>query len=399
MTQGTTVAAEEPAMPGGARPAAARRVWTARLVPAGRVLAAVALLAGCGGDEEPEAEAAPEYVSVGRENVAVVASEQIQTGPVISGTLTAQNSATVRAESGGTVIQVFAEQGQPVGRGAVLARIEGITAEQAYLSAQAALRSAERNLEVAEREAERTSTLVRAGALAERDLENARNGTSAAQAQVAGARAQLAAAAKQVENTVVRAPIAGIVSDRPVNAGDVVAPGAPLFTVVDPGDMRLEASVPSEQLGSIRIGAPVRFTVNGYPGRTFTGRIERINPSADPVTRQVPIFVSIPNSGGSLVAGLFAQGRIAADQRVALVVPVSALDQRGATPRVLRVRGGVTEQVGVRTGITDPETERIEITAGLAAGDTVLTGAATGITASTPIRIGPAPAPAARPAS
>jgi multidrug efflux pump subunit AcrA (membrane-fusion protein) len=78
--------------------------------------------------------------------------------------------------------------------------------------------------------------------------------------------------------------------------------GAPLFTVVDPRSMRLEGSVPAADLGALRIGAPVRFTVSGYPGRTFDGTIQRINPAADPVTRQVPVVVSIPNDGGVLVA-------------------------------------------------------------------------------------------------
>lgn len=366
--------------------------WTmSRGTITGSRLAAIALatagLAACGGDEAASENAAPGYVNVGAENVAIVTMEEIQSGPVISGSLAAEQSATVRAETGGTVVQVYAEQGQTVARGAVLARIEGATAEQGYLSAQAAVRSAERNYDVAQREEARVVRLVEAGALADRDLESARNSVAAGQAQLANARSQLALAAKQVENTVIRAPIAGIVSDRPVNAGDVVSPGTALYTVVDPGGMRLEASVPSDQLSVIRIGAPVSFTVSGYPGRVFDGRIQRISPAADPVTRQVPIYVSIPNTGGALVAGLFAQGRIAASTRQTLVVPESAVDQSGVSPTLVRVKGGVTERVPVQLGISDSETERVEVTAGVAAGDTILIGAAMGIASQTPVRV------------
>jgi membrane fusion protein (multidrug efflux system) len=352
-------------------------------------------LAGCGGDGNAAEEAAPNVVNVGLENVTIVAAQEIQSGPVISGSLKAESEATVRAEIGGTVIQVYADKGQAVARGTVLARIEGVTAEQGYLSAQAGVRSAERNLQVSQREQERTTTLVQAGALADRDLENARNGVASAQAQLASARAQLAAAGKQVENTTVRAPISGVVSDRPVNGGDVVSPGTALFTVVNPGTMQLEASVSSDQLAAVHVGAPVTFTVSGYPGRSFTGRIERISPSADPVTRQVPIYVSVPNAGGALVAGLFAQGRVTSSTRQTLVVPTSAVDQTGVTPSVVRVKGGVTERVPVQTGISDPETERVEVVSGLAAGDTVLTGAAMGISPKTPVRVGAAAAAAA----
>ena len=82
-----------------------------------------------------------------------------------------------------------------------------------------------------------------------------------------------------------------------------------MFRIIDPSSMRLEASVPSEDLSILRVGANVDFTVRGYD-RSFTGRIERIAPQADPTTRQVPIYVAIPNPGGRLVAGLFAEGRV-----------------------------------------------------------------------------------------
>ena len=99
--------------------------------------------------------------------------------------------------------------------------------------------------------------------------------------------------------------------------------------------MRLEASVPSDQLSAITIGATVNFQVRGYPGQTFAGRIERISPMADPVTRQVPIFVTIPNTQGRLVAGLFAEGRVVQEVKQALVVPLTAVNERAGAPWVL----------------------------------------------------------------
>jgi RND family efflux transporter MFP subunit len=151
--------------------------------------------------------------------------------------------------------------------------------------------------------------------------------------------------------------------------------------------MRLEASVPAEQLASIRVGVPVSFTVSGYPGREFVGHIIRINPTADPTTRQVRIYVSIPNAGRTLVGGLFATGRMSSSSRMGLIVPTTAVDVRGTAPFVMRVRQSKVEKVQVQVGLTDKTSETIEIIAGLQAGDTLLTGAAQGITPGTVVRV------------
>jgi membrane fusion protein, multidrug efflux system len=355
----------------------------------GRLLLAgvVAVVAGCGGPEVEGSEEA-DALAVGPESVVIVKHDGISTGPIISGTLETERSATVRAEIGGSVLGTFAEEGQPVGAGQLLARIDDAAVQDALLSAQSGLRSAENSVEIAEREASRAERLAAGGAIATRDAELALNQLSTAHAQLADAVARLSQAQKQLDATRVRSPLDGAVSERAVNAGDVVAPGAALFTVIDPSRMRLEAAVPSEQLGSLSVGTPVEFEVRGYPGVVFRGTIERINPAADPATRQVPIYVSVPNVGNRLVAGLFAEGQVERESRDALIIPMSALDETDAAPTVLRLRGGLTERVNVQLGVRDPETERVEIVAGLAAGDTLLTGAARTITPGTPVRIG-----------
>src|SRR5690606_32069324 len=198
----------------------------------------------------------------------------------------------------------------------------------------------------------------------------------AARAQLAVSRAELAQASEQLSGTVVRAPISGLVSEKPVNQGDVVSVGEHLFTVVDPTSMRLEATVPSEHLASLAVGAPVEFSVRGYPGQTFEGRVERIAPAADPASRQIPIIVSIPNPGGKLVANLFAEGRVAAKRKRALTVPTDAVDLEDAERNVTVVRDGKVRVVAVETGLVDEVRDRVEVTSGLAEGELVLLGPA-----------------------
>jgi len=339
-------------------------------------------------DKASAAETAKaEMMVVGPENITVAANGSIMTGPSISGTLEPEREAVLRAQVPGSVLQTYADQGQAVNAGAVLARIDATGIQDAYTSARAGLIAARNVADVAAKDLARNQKLLAAGAIAERDIDQSRRASIAAQAALEDANSRLASAQKAYRSTTVTAPFTGVVSERPVSAGDVVQPGSALFTVVDPSSMRLEASVPAEQLASIRIGVPVNFTVSGYPGRQFVGRIVRINPTADPTTRQVRIYVSIPNAGRALVGGLFATGRLSTATKMGLVVPASAVDVRGTAPFVMRVRQGKVEKVQIQTGLTDKSSESIEVISGLQAGDTLLLGAAQGITPGTAVRI------------
>jgi len=355
-----------------------------------------AMLSRSKGDNASAAETTKlEMITVGSENIAVATTGSIMAGPTISGTLEPEREAVLRAQVQGSVLQTYADQGQAVSPGTVLARIDATGIQDAYASARAQVVAAKNAADIASRDQARNEKLLAAGAIAERDIEQSRRASIAAQAALEDANSRLASAEKQFRSTTVTSPFAGVVSERPVSAGDVVQPGTALFTVVDPSSMRLEASVPAEQLALIRVGVPVVFTVSGYPGREFVGHIVRVNPTADPTTRQVRIYVSIPNAGRALVGGLFATGRMSSATKTGLVVPASAVDVRGTSPSVMRVKGGKAEKVQIQVGITDRTSETIEVLSGIQAGDTLLLGAAQGITPGTPVKVSISSAPAA----
>ncbi|HEY0777235.1 MAG TPA: efflux RND transporter periplasmic adaptor subunit [Gemmatirosa sp.] len=361
---------------------------------------AVALLAtgfglmGLGACKRGAAQAAQDSAAaanaptvVGLENVALVARDRLASGPTLSGALTPERAATLRAQSSGTVTAIYAEAGQRVSQGQSLARVETTGLPDQVASARAQLAAARANAAVAARDAERNDRLLVAGAIAARDAEASRAQATASRAQVTAAEAQLATAQRQLGNTSAAAPFAGIVGTRSVNVGDVVSPGTALYTVVDPSSMQLTGSVNADQLGQVRLGQPVRFTVTGYPGRDFTGRVTRIAPVADPTTRQVQIIASIPNAGNTLVGGLYAEGRVTSETRDALVVPADAVDQRGVAPTVVRVRGGRAERVPVQLGLRDDAAERQEIRGAIAVGDTLLRGAAQALAPGSLVRV------------
>jgi membrane fusion protein, multidrug efflux system len=344
-------------------------------------------LAGCKGEaEETSATASETVVTVGPENIVVAELTELRSGPAVSGNLEAKRAATIRAEVSGSVLKTEADEGARVQRGELLANLDDTSVRDAYLSARSQVRSTESALEVARRNADRADRLSNAGAIPDRDLESARLDLTNAEGALADAKARLAAATKQLEDTRIRAPFSGVVSERQADAGDVVQVGTALFTVVDPATLRLDAGVAAEQIGRLRVGTPVEFQVSGI-NRRFVGKIARINPVVDARTRQIRIYVDIPNPDAQLAAGLFAEGRVAMDTKRAVAVPVTAVDSRGTTPVLHLLKAGRVKEVPIKLGVRDEVAEMVEVLSGLAAGDTVLLGSAQGITEGNRVRV------------
>jgi RND family efflux transporter MFP subunit len=349
--------------------------------------ATVASMAACRGSESEEVGQAPPPAVIGPENLAVAIDTVLTAGPLLSGTLEPELAATVRAEVGGAVTEVRVDDGQPVKRGDILVRIDDTAVRDAYLSARAALRAAEATAQLARRNAERATRLHEGGAIAEREVEDAATAATTAEGQLADAQSRLANAQKQQSKTVLRAPFAGVVANVTVSQGDIVQSGGALLSVIEPRSLRLEASVPVEDIAAVKPGTDVNFTVSGFARRAFTGKVQLVSPAVDPTTRQVRVLVAIANQDRALVAGLFADGRVATERRNAVVIPRAAIDSRGIRPLVVRLKSGRVERVEVETGLEDRVNERVEVRQGVAPGDTVLMGGAAGLAPGTPATV------------
>jgi membrane fusion protein, multidrug efflux system len=366
----------------------------------------LAAAGGCkqdGGKGAPATEAVAPPVRIAPEDYVVVKRGALQTGPRISGTLEASQRAFVRAETGGTVVDTPRELGDPVKKGDLLARIESKALGDVAGSARAGVTAAQARVDLAKKEVARMEVLVKGGAVAARELDRARSELVAAQAAVTQARAQVSSSSSQLGDATVRSPITGLVAKRSVSKGDVVMMGTALYEVIDPSTMRLDASVASDDLAALAPGKSVDFAVRGYPGQKFQGTIARIAPSADPVTRQIQVLVDLPNPGNKLVAGLYAEGRVAVAQVEGLILPLAAIDLTGDQPTVLRVKDGVLERSVIAIGVRDERDEIAEVTAGVGDGDiVVLSQARKNLTAGAKVEVVPAaaaaPAPAAAPA-
>lgn len=376
-------------------PAGSADLVTTTPIPSRASLAACAMLilAACGGgdaDAASETPAVPPPVEVAATTVAVAESTVVQSGPVLSGTLTAERSAQLRPQVGGTIVSLRVREGDRVRAGQSLAVIDTTVLAQQHRSALSGVRSAELAARTAARDEARSDTLFQAGAIAERDREAAHDRTQQAEAMLQDARAGLAAVEQALEHAQVRAPFSGVISDVPVSVGDAVQPGTtPIAVLIDPTMLELEAAVPSENLGTIAPGVEVEFTVSAHGGEIFRGTVSRVNPAVDPATGQVRLYVRLPNPKGELAVGLFAEGRVAVESVRGIAVPSDAIDRMAPELAVKRVRGGVVENVPVTLGLHDELAERIQVTSGLAAGDTVLTGASLGTPVGATVRTAP----------
>jgi len=360
------------------------------LIPVTFALATATLsLSAChhAASESAADSTAAQQMVIGTENIAIATQGMVTNGPTISGTLTPALQATIRAQVSGSVVSTNVDVGQTVGRGQLLGQLDASAIRDAYYSAQTGVTSAQDVYDIAARNLQRSQTLLAAGAIAQRDLETAQQSVSSAKATLDNAKAQLANAQKNLDNTKITAPFSGVVSQRSVSAGDVVQPGSALFMVVDPSSMRLDASVSSDQLSDVHLGTEVSFTVTGYPGRDFRGTITRVSPAVDPTTRQVALTVAIPNATHTLVAGLYADGRLASQTQHGVVVPQSTIDTRLQRPAVLRLHNGKAEHIDVTLGMRDDRAGLVQVTNGVTPGDTLLVAAAQGITPGTPVRV------------
>lgn len=309
---------------------------------------------------------------VAPEDVLTVRSNALAAGPVITGSIQPERRADLRAEVSAVVLQVLKENGEPVKKGDLLVRLDDTSIRDSLASSEEAVRNAGQVLDQARRMLERNRTLRASGMASLQALEDAEVRLNTAQSELAAARARAVAARQQVERTLVRAPFDGIVSERKVSNGDTAQIGKELVKVIDPHSMRFEGLVSADRIGVVQVSQPVLFRVNGYPGQNFQGKVRRVDPAANAVTRQVEVLVAFTGSVQPRVAGLYAEGRIETETSDALMLPGSALVQAGDERYVWRVKDHRLSKVPLAVGTRDERTGLWQVTSGLAAGDVVL---------------------------
>lgn len=307
------------------------------------------------------------------EDVAVATVGSVTTGVTLTGSLEPAEKVTVTAQVGGTIGATTVDRGSAVSRGQRLTTIQAAGVQSQVAGARAGVAAAEANLAVARTQRDAARRLYEAGATSLVDFQNVQAAYAAAEAQLAAARAQATAAGEAAGYTAVTAPIAGTVSARPAEPGQAIRAGDEILSIVNTSTLELAGRVPVDEVGSIKVGQPVTFTLDAFPGREFRGSVARKDPAADPSTRQVGVFVRLPNPDREITAGQYARGLVSGREvSDAVTVPVAAVQGTGASAAVFVVVDNALSRRAVTLGARDERAGRVVIQSGLQAGETVL---------------------------
>ena len=341
--------------------------------------------AACSRTGAESAAQAPRGVAV---RTAVVDRRDLPEDVVLTGTLTPRSQVQVVAEVQARLLRVLKDEGARVAKGELLAVLDETDYRLANDRARAALALAEANRAHAQAEKERADSLLKTGGITDRDHLSAQVALQVGEASLAQAKAEAAIAAQQLARTQVKAPFSGRVAKRFPDPGAMLAPGAPLFTLVDDSVLEYEAPVASRDFAKVRVGAPVELAIDALAGARVSGRIARVEPLIDERSRSFQAVVEVPGRA-DLVGGLFARARVRVGQvDGAIVVPPAALVRDGSDPSkadVFVVRAGKAEKLTVSLGVEAPD--GVQVTSGLASGDQVVLDPPTSLSSGAPVEV------------
>lgn len=384
------------------------------------VAAVLVLAAGAGGGylfthsgsskpaEKPDAAGIKkaEIMELSPNDTAVIESRSLRIALPVSGSLNALSQATVKSKVAGEVMETPFAEGMQVRRGQVVVRLDTADLRARMATQQATLDDARARLALARKNQDNNLALLKQKFISQNAVDTAQNSVEVAEATVKSALSQLDIARRAVDDATVRAPIDGIISKRMVQPGEKAAPDMPMFSIVSLRQMVLEAQVPASEIPRIATGQQVDFTVEGFAGRPFSGKVVRINPAADAGSRAITVYVAVDNNDGALKSGMFAKGGITLQIAAPLpLLPLSALRQQNGAPMVLRIEGDRVVAQPVRLGLRNDDEGMVQIADGLAAGSRVIVARLDNVRNGSRIRLPRAaagvvsPAPAASPAS
>jgi membrane fusion protein (multidrug efflux system) len=262
--------------------------------------------------------------------------------------------ATVIAKVGGEVREILVEEGDDVKAGQILARLDGDRLRLEQMQTEANLRKLQRDYQ-------RNVDLSERGLISEGDFEKLRYEMEALEATNKLAKLQLSYAE-------IRAPIAGVISERFIKIGNMLDVEAPAFQVTSLEPLVSYLHVPEREFRRIAAGQDTALTIDALGGAVFPAKVARVSPIVDPATGTFKITIEVSDESRSLKPGMFARIAIVYDMHAnALQVPRSALIDEVGSISIFVVEDEIAYRREVQTGFSNDG--RVEITTGLADSD------------------------------
>lgn len=291
---------------------------------------------------------------------------ELARGIPLTGDLQARNQSVVKAKVAGDIGSFSVREGETVGAGQIVARIDTTEADARLAEKLADLEAAKAQLGLAEKNRANQQELLAQKFISQNAYDSTVSNLLVADAKLKAVQAQVALARKALDDTAVRAPIGGVVAQRFAQPGEKVSVDTRILSIIDLSELEVEAAVPASDIPSIRIGQDVSFHIEGFGAREFKGRIARINPEARAGTRSILVYAIIPNRDRALRSGMFAKGEVTISRsKQAWVVPLGAVRDDGQGPFVYAVRDGKIERRSVKVGLRDEDKDVAEILAGV----------------------------------
>jgi RND family efflux transporter MFP subunit len=346
------------------------------------LLALIIATQGCSTEKHTSAISPQELTDV---PISVVHEAKVTDWVEATGTVRAAQTAQLASQAMGNLVEVRVHEGDRVQKGELLAVIDDAQPKAALDQAMAAESAARKQLSAAESaSALADSTLKRYQQLYDeksvspQEFDEVRTRQESAQAQREAAAAVLAQAAagvaqahKAQENTQIRAPFAGVVTEKKADAGTLAVPGMPLLTVEGAGNYHLEASVDESEIRFVRLGQNVPVTIDALTPQDLTGKVTLIVPAADPASRSFLVKVELPPLAG-VRTGLFGRVRFSRGERSTILVPRTAIVDRGQLQGVYAI--DANEIAGLRyVSLGAPVNAEVEVLSGLKAGEKFVT--------------------------
>jgi len=326
------------------------------------------LLAGCKG-QTADAAAVHEDPPVEVRTEAAKTIE-VPTTLRLTGTLRGDRETDLAANASGRVVATSVERGEQIKPGQVLAKLDTRAAALSAADARAQVDSVRAQADQARTECDRYEQLKAKGAVSDLEYQQkiAQCRTLPLNVQAASARAALAA--QNVGDGLIRAPFAGVVTERYVEVGQYVRQDSRIVTVVSADPLRLQIAVPEAQVAAVKQGADVTFTVAAYSGRTFTGKVRFVSGALRATTRDLVVEAIVPNPERLLLPGMFADVELTVGSQRLPSVPERALSELDEQSRVFVVAGGRLEERVVALG--PKQDGRISIVRGVKDGEQVV---------------------------
>jgi RND family efflux transporter MFP subunit len=289
----------------------------------------------------------------------------------LTGSLKGMREADLAANVAGRVTKTFVERGDQVQAGQIVAQIDTSSATLALAEARVQVDTSRLQAEINQADCKRAEALFAKNAISAAEYDNVTAKCKTGPLGLKAAEARQSMAAKNVGDGAIRAPFTGIVAQRYVEVGEYVQAQSKVISIAQSAELRLEFTVPEANVGDVKQGADVAFTVAAYADTTFHGKVRFVSGSVRAATRDLVVEAVVDNGDKKLFPGMFADVALSTGMRRLPSVPLSAVFERQDKRRIFVVKDGRLEERVLQPG---PESNgRVSVESGVKAGEPVVT--------------------------